>query len=137
MFNVLLSSASMKHYYFYILAGREIDETANFYKVAVGQSKQAQRDFLFLTSFSVEHGDYFEICNTQSIEFVDRIRESLHVDMLDMIYCDARDLVRAIKSDTSLAERQGTHMNADQMRRYLNVNYRIISNIRGRSHSNC
>ena len=39
----------MKHYYYYIMAGREIDETAQFFKVAVGSSKQAQRDFLYLT----------------------------------------------------------------------------------------
>lgn len=121
----------MKHYFYYIMAGREIDETAQFFKVAIGSSKQAQRDFLFLTSFSVQHNDYFEIVSRSSQEFLEKVRDSLCFDELDIKYCDARDLVRSLKANTQVATPQYVRDNADHQRRILDINYRVFSNLRG------
>lgn len=121
----------MKHYYYYIEAGREIDESARFYKVAVGSSKQAQRDFLFLTSFSVNHGHYFALVNTASIEFLDKVRISQGLREIDFTYCDARDLVRSFKSNTQLMKEHSLMVNESHQRKILDINYRVISNLRG------
>lgn len=120
----------MKHYYFYIEAGREIDESARFYKVAVGSSKQAQRDFLFLTSFSVEHGHYFALVSTESVEFLDKVRASQGLREIDFTYCDARDLVRTFKNNVQLMMEPSLMVNNDHQRKILNINYRIMSNLR-------
>lgn len=121
----------MMHYYYFIVAGREIDENTRFYKVRIGSSKQAQRDFLYLTSYSVDHGHYFSILNDTSVEFVCKVQKSIHLKEIPWIYCDARDLVRALKKDVQLVEVSGVHKNADYQRKFLDINYRILSNIRG------
>ena len=121
----------MMHYYYFIVAGREIDETTRFYKVRIGSSKQAQRDFLYLTSYSVDNGHYFSLLTHESIDFVCKVQYSLHIKEIPWIYCDARDLVRAFKKDVQLIEESAAHKNADYQRRFLDTNYRILSNLRG------
>ena len=68
---------TMNHYYLYIDAGRVIDSTAKFYKVAVPSSQQGQRDYLFLLAHSVERNHFFELWSDQLAEFLWNIGQIL------------------------------------------------------------
>lgn len=68
---------TMNHYYLYIDAGRVIDSTAKFYKVAVPSSQQGQRDYLFLLAHSVERNHFFELWSDQLAAFLWNIAQIL------------------------------------------------------------
>lgn len=105
----------MTHYHYYIQAGAQLDALSRFYLVAIGNSVQANRDYLFLLSHSVDAGHYFEIRSEESTDFVQRCLQSLSDDaaQFDCVApilqkIKARDLVRLIKAETAASLSPGS-----------------------------
>lgn len=125
-----------KHYYYYIEAGAAIDCGSRFFRVGIGASKQAVRDYLFLTAHAVSNGFYFERDSVQVSQFVAQIASSLgfrSVADLPLALIDARELVRCIKSNWAAVKHQ-TYLDASEHQRLmLNADYRLISKLRGLS----
>ena len=115
----------MIHYHLYISAGRQIDNSAQFFKVAVGSSAQANRDFLFLVAHAVDHGHYFALWSQREVEFCDRIARSLSLSRLPFRRVTARDLVRSFKQGSSLPLSANLLHNAHRQNAQLNLDYRI------------
>lgn len=127
----------MKRYYLYIDAGQILDESARFFKVGVGISKQANSDFLYLTAHAVNYGHYFEVWSDQVNQFLEKIANSFNhgkneliSDVLNIRLVSARDLVRHYKSSEALLNSQKNLVARDKFRKEINLNYRIISNLR-------
>lgn len=124
----------MTHLYYYILAGKECDETTRIFSVSIGQSKQARRDFLTLTALSVDHGHFFEIRSESSSEFVMRLLESLKPYNVSIQRITARQCVKFLRSCEAVPLNPGCLHAAHQQRNALNLDYRIYSKIhRGRT----
>lgn len=130
----------MVHFYYFIQAGKVIDKTASFYKVAVGSSRQCQRDFLFLLQFSVNNQCYFELVSEKSRDFLERVAQSLCVSKqqnplleLPLQSIKVRDLVRHLKSGTHTALSLSTLLNKGRARSFLDVNYRVFKNLAKRN----
>lgn len=128
----------MQHSHILITAGATIDNTSRFYRVWVGQSRQADRDYLFLLNWCVTHGYYFERYTTEVQSFLFKIADSIaapaadpHVDSLHLLDIKARDLVRHIKAGTSPSYPENALHNAHHVRAMLDTNYRISCNFRG------
>lgn len=129
-----ISFSSMTHLYYYIQAGKQCDETTRIFSVTIGQSKQAQRDFLTLTALSVDLGHFFEIRSQSSSEFVMRLLESLKPYNVSLQRITARQCVKYLKSCENVPLNPDCLHAAHQQRNALNLDYRIYSKIhRGRS----
>ena len=119
----------MIHYHIYIESGATLDETSRFYKVAVGSSKQAQRDYLFLVAHSVDNGHYFEPVSPKTDEFLEKCWSLAQLDRFAVLQVTARELVRSFKTGTSLSLSARALRNADYMRYALDTCYRIQTNL--------
>ena len=117
----------MIHYHLYIAAGRQIDSSAQFFKVAVGSSARANRDFLFLVAHAVDNSHYFALWSQSEVEFCERIARSLSLSHLPFRRVSARDLVRSFKQGSSLPLSAGLLHAAHQQRAWLDLDYRISS----------
>lgn len=118
----------MTHYYLYIEAAREIDESAKLYKVAVGTSTQANRDYLFLTAFAVSHNYYFQLWSTDVADFAQRLYRSVP-NLSSMIGTTARDLVRAIKHGERPTAKSHHLANENRLLDFISTNHRVISRL--------
>lgn len=85
--------------YYYIMAGAVIDSTTRIYSVACGTSTQANRDFLFLTAYAVQHGHYFEIRSNNSTNFISSILDNYKGILTEPAIqrVSSRELVRSLK----------------------------------------
>lgn len=124
----------MNHYYLYIDAGRVIDSTAKFYKVAVPSSQQGQRDYLFLVARSVEQNHFFELWSQQVAEFLWNIGQSLAdgsvenpLDFVPIRPITARELVRNMRGHVVDPVPDFVAQNQNHMRHFLSLNYRVSS----------
>lgn len=113
----------MTHKYLYIECGNILDETAKFYLVYVGTSQQANRDYLFLTAYSVEHGHFFELNSRRVADFLDKVRCSLPC-MAQPIAVSSRELVRHFRNGTRPSLSAAQLANYNHVMTYLNLNYR-------------
>lgn len=127
----------MTRYYDYIMAGAVVDSTAKIYKVALGDSAQGRRDYLFLTAYSVQHGHYFELHSQRSADFIYRLRKSPDLADVDITHVTGRDLVRHFKGAALPSLSCAQLASSAYMLRTLNVNYRIISNLNRRRATTC
>lgn len=132
----------MKHLHLLIIAGRVIDSSARFYKVAVGCSKQSDRDYLYLTAYAASTGAYFERWGENTCEFLRKIDISIYGEpdsyqgiRLQVLHVDARDMVRALKSATLPAPSSDQLANTHYMRSVLDSNYLFHSRINGKKQS--
>lgn len=126
-----------KHYYYYIEAGAAIDCGSRFFRVGIGTSKQAVRDYLFLTAHAVSNGFYFERDSAEVSRFVTQIACSLgfrSLADLPLAQVDARELVRCVKSNLAAARNQAQLDNAERQRLMLHADYRFMSKLRGLNH---
>lgn len=122
-----------KRHYIYIEAGALIDETSRFFNVAIGTTKQATRDYLFLMAHSVSHGFYFEPVSVISDNFLEKIAQSLSFSSvleLGVQHVDARCLVRSIKANVAMPISAAQLTNADYQRLMLDKDYRFMSELR-------
>lgn len=119
----------MIHYHLYIAAGAELDATAKFFKVAIGSSKQDQRDYLFLLAHSVDHFHYFEQWSSEVDAFLDKCWTLAGLERKLIQRVSARELVRALKANTFPSLSQQYLHNVHYMRNALDIAYRIQSNL--------
>lgn len=128
----------MKHYFCLIMAGREIDSDTRIFKVAVGNSRQSDRDYLFLVAQSVQNNWYFEKWSSQVADFVQMVLESLVPEQSDdplggaiVEGITARELVRNLKMGTKIPTDPQLFRNANNIRYWLSLNYRTMTNRQG------
>lgn len=119
----------MTHYYDYIVAGRLVDQSAEVFKVGIGTSKQAQRDFLTLTAISVDRNHYFHIHDDKSCDFVMRVRQSVEGVLLPSTLCAARDLVRYLKKGVPVPRVTDVLRSSHHQNTLLSLNYRISNSL--------
>ena len=119
----------MTHYHLYIEAGATVDTTSRFYKVAIGSSKQAQKDYLFLVAHAVNNGHYFEMWSTKVDEFLEKCWTLSQLNRSSVIPTTARDLVRSFKTNTRPTLSSQALINRHRMMNALSVAYRIQSNL--------
>ena len=126
----------MTHYYYYITAGNTIDITSKVYLVAVGTSKQGNRDFLYVLAHATNMGYYFEIRSLETTQFVSRVLNQLRNDpavqlrqtpQLQLI--KIRELVRNIKSELAQPLSASALHNAHELRNFIDGSYRAFSNL--------
>lgn len=112
--------------YYYIMAGAVIDSTTRIYSVACGTSTQANRDFLFLTAYAVQHGHYFEIRSNNSTNFISSILDNYKGILTEPAIqrVSARELVRNLKSSTEIPAAQNVLDNQNRVLHYLSLEYR-------------
>lgn len=124
----------MVHYYYYVSAGHQCDAQTKIYKVAVGTSKQCQRDYAFLMAHALEHGHYFEIVSRESDDFITRLRNSLVEFSVQMNWLSCRDLVQELRDAISHPLDRAALLTGHRQRKALNLNYRISSNLARKTH---
>ena len=123
----------MTRYYYYVVAGRQCDQTTQIFKVAVGTNKQSQRDYAFLLANAQQHGHYFEVVSRESDEFIRRLRLSLAKYDVQLEWLSCRDLSALLRSvSTSPLQPSALH-GAHLQRKALSLNYRISSNLARRA----
>lgn len=112
--------------YYYIMAGAVIDSTTRIYSVACGTSTQANRDFLFLTAYAVQHGHYFEIRSNNSTNFISSILDNYKGILIEPAIqrVSSRELVRNLKSSTEIPAAQNVLDNQNHVLHYLSLDYR-------------
>lgn len=112
--------------YYYVKAGAVIDGTTRIYSVACGTSTQANRDFLFLTAYAVQHGHYFEIRSNNSTNFISSILDNYKGILIEPAIqrVSARELVRNLKSSTEIPAAQNVLDNQNHVLHYLSLEYR-------------
>lgn len=120
----------MTHYYYYVIAGPVCDGTSEILKVSLGNSAQGRRDYLFLTAYSVQHGHYFELVSAKSDEFAQNLLTSLQLSSMDIHHMTGRELVCYLKYGYRTTLSSVQMKAADQQRRHLDDNYRVIMNLR-------
>lgn len=122
----------MTHYYYYISTGADWFNTTNVYRVAVGESAQGRRDFLFLTAHSVDHGHYFEIVSRKSDLFVREVLQSLALSGISVTHVSARDFVRSLRANESLSLSSAALHNTNAQRKALDLGFRIQGKLNAR-----
>lgn len=123
----------MTRYYYYVVAGRECDQTTQMYKVAVGTNQQSQRDYAFLLANAQMHGHYFEVVSRESDEFIRRLRLSLAEFNVQLGWLSCRDLSALLRSVTTSPLQPSALHGAHLQRKTLSLNYRISSNLARRA----
>lgn len=129
----------MTHYYYLICAGAQVDKNTQFFRVGVGTSRQANRDYLFLTAAAVDKGWYFEQVSDESDGFIRKLAESLYptdegtsLMRLQVRQCLIRDVVRSIKRGEALPSDVNSAKNRLNSLHYLSLNYRVAQVKSGR-----
>lgn len=112
--------------YYYIKAGAVIDGTTRIYSVACGTSTQANRDYLYLTAYAVQHGHYFEIRSQNSTDLISRILDNYKGILTEPAIqrVSSRELVRSLKSETEIPAAQNVLDNQNHVLHYLSLDYR-------------
>ena len=126
-----------KRHYIYIEAGAQIDGASRFFNVAIGTTRQATRDYLFLVAHAVSHGFYFEPVSDISDAFLEKVAHSLSLtSILDLgvQHVDARCLVRSLKAQVAMPLSAAQLANSDYQRMILDNNYRFMSELRKNNH---
>jgi len=125
----------MLQYHYYVSAGPQCDESTRIYKVGIGTSLQAQRDFQFLTDYAARHGHYFTFVSDASDVFIMKLRRSLAEYDVQMTYCSARDLVRLFKDANGTTLNPAVLRSIHSQQTLTNIDYRISSNLARRASS--
>lgn len=125
----------MLHFHYYVSAGPQCNDTTRIYKVGIGISLQAQRDFQFLTDYAAQHGHYFSPISDASDVFIMKLRRSLAEYDVQITYCSARDLVRLFKDATGTALNPAVLRSIHYQQTLTNIDYRISSNLARRASS--
>lgn len=119
----------MTRYYLYINCGTILDESARFYQVSCGTSRQGRRDLQFLQNYAAQHGHYFALRTTDNEEFFRKCLRSAKSSEHDFAPITARQLIRSLKENT--CELSQSVMTAAQhiFHMQLSIDYRISHNL--------
>ncbi|MBQ8705332.1 MAG: hypothetical protein IJ548_03455 [Paludibacteraceae bacterium] len=122
----------MTHFHYFIKTpGRILDDQSRLYIVGVGSSKQAGRDYLFLTAYAAEHECYFSPITGDADAFIHRCEQSIGYPLrMRSQRISARCLVRSLKAGSDIPYSADQLRNVDHLRKFLSLNYRIVSNLR-------
>lgn len=124
----------MTSYHFYIECGQVIDATTRIFKVGIGTTRQADRDYLYLVSYAMSHGHYFKICDRESSEFVLKLIGACREDgvLLTVETVTARNLVRSLKNQEKIPLDVDSLKNDHHAKMFLDSNYRIFYKLSNR-----
>lgn len=119
----------MTRYYLYINCGTILDESARFYQVSCGTSRQGRHDLQFLQDYAAQHGHYFAIRTAENEEFFRKCLRSAKSSERDFAPITARQLIRSLKENT--CELSQSVMTAAQhiFHMQLSIDYRISHNL--------
>lgn len=89
----------MTHYYYLIEASKTIDTNTKFFRIGVGTSAQANKDYLFTLAYCLSHGFFFELVSEATDTFVYNVAKSLNCQLADLniTMVPIRDYVRSVK----------------------------------------
>lgn len=120
----------MTRNYIYIEAGRVIDTSSRFFRVSIGTSIQANRDYLFLLAYATDHNYFLELNSSKVADYLLNIAKSLGsscdgraLDILNIQNVKVRDLVRALKSSTKISDKYLTRSCEEHQRDLLDSAY--------------
>ena len=120
----------MTRNYIYIEAGRVIDTSSRFFRVSIGTSIQANRDYLFLLAYATDHNYFLELNSAAVADYLLNIAKSLGsscdgraLDILNIQNVKVRDLVRALKSSTKISAKYLTRSCEEHQRDLLDSAY--------------
>lgn len=123
----------MTHFFLIIMAGRQIDESSKFFKVSIGTSKQADRDYLYLTSFCVSHGYFFNVWTSKVADFLEKVAKSIYGEhdenallKLPTTKISARNLVRMLKANEQLSPTKVLNQNQSHLLDLIDTNYHFF-----------
>lgn len=120
----------MTHKYLYIREdGALLSETSPIYIVMIGTSSQANRDYLFLTSYAVEHGHFFQLWNRETAFFLSKIIEEYPNQGSRLIKISARQLVRNLKANLESPLTENQLRNQIHLQKVVDTYFRITSSI--------
>lgn len=130
----------MVRFYYFINAGKVVDNSTTFYKVAIGSSSQCQRDFSFLVEFCRQHQCWLAQVSSDSKDFLARVALSISEDQqrnpllgLPLVPIKIRDLVRFLKTGARVPCHLSSLLNRGRFRSLLDLNYRIFKSLSARS----
>lgn len=112
----------MTRYYLYIEAGATIDETARWFKVAIGESAQERRVYSSLQFYAAGHGHYFQRWSNQVDELLVRLLQA-YPDNLPLQAIKGSSLLRSFKESTRLPLAQHALRNYHEFYKKSNVLY--------------
>lgn len=121
----------MTHYYYLIETDGELTEDSRIFRLAIGTSLQANRDYLFIIGWCESHGYYFEKDSVETSQFIRNVAESLDKTFADLqiCHCYGRDYVRACKTLGYAVHNALPSSRECQMRAAIDVNYRCYRNL--------
>lgn len=121
----------MTHYYYLIETEGELHLNSRFFRLALGTSAQATRDYLFIIGWCESHGYYFEKDSVETSQFIMNCAKSFGVTLADLQVCSCtgRDYVRACKSLGYAVHNDLPSSRECQMRAAIDVNYRCYRNL--------
>lgn len=123
----------MTRRYLLITAGSQVDaDTSRVLFVYLGTAAQANRDYLFLVGWAVQHGYYFELYTADVSAFLSRVLDSLKPKTIKVETFKARDVVRVLKATSQLPARQMFDRNDVHLRALLDTNYFVFRQISNR-----
>lgn len=121
-----------RKYLFIEESGAEVCATSRFFIVRCSQQgAQNLRDYLYLVAYATDHGHYFSLWSQDVAKFVQKISGSLGFDVSERFQMiRARDLVRALRASLNIPLDSNVLLNHDRMRKYLDLNYRVLARLR-------
>ena len=125
----------MTIFHYLIESGATLDESAKIYRVAIHQSAQGDRDYLFLIAYAADHGFFFERDSIEVSEFVMRVRSAHNIPDSNFCLADARSLVRAIKADIKQPLTAESLSQSHRQKLFLSLDYRASSRLSALSNS--
>ena len=119
----------MTRYYLYINCGTILDESARFYQVSCGTSRQGRRDLQFLQAHATQHGHYFAVRTAENEEFFRKCLRSAKSSERDFVPITARQLIRSLKENTCQLSQSVMTAAQHIFHMQLSIDYRISHNL--------
>ena len=113
----------MTHYYLYVRAGLELNESSEFFKVAIGESERELYHKRWLTSFAFEHGHLFVVWSIDVDEFLFKCLESLKPTMKNLVPTTAPELINYLKTGEEIPSCLEAERNRHHLLTQLDHNY--------------
>lgn len=126
----------MTHKYLYIEeSGEQFTADSRIWIVRCSQvGAQNVRDYMYLVTHALRHGHYFAKWSPSVATFVQNLSKSVGFDVSQHFQMvSSRALVRSFRADLALPLDSKFLRQQERARKYLDLNYRIMSNLRAKS----
>lgn len=121
----------MRHYYYLIPAGCQLEANTPFYLVGIGNSKQCAADMRFLEESAAHHKWYFHRVCPDADAFIQKLADSLTPSsdknsllLLNWYRCTSREAVKLIKQQLISCVQVNLSRTQSRTLEYLSLNYR-------------